>query len=558
MVSVSLDAHTSIKALKYLARCLSASACLGFRLTVSIRCSSAALRGRLGRQLLARAESVALVGTEARLVEVEIDVSTGVPRFTTVGLPTKTVREAEQRVHSALLSSGLQWPKQRIVANLAPGELRKDGTHFDLSIALGVLAADGRLEAVALRGWVILGELALDGSVRPVRGVLAASLAARAANRRGLICPAPNAREAALVGGLEVVPVSNLKDCKAWLEGTWAPGPIPAAEPNQPPPHDDLAEVRGHGLARRALEVAAAGGHNLLMVGPPGSGKSMLAHRLPGILPPLSDSQSLEVTRIYSVGGLLMNGPVLIRDRPFRSPHHHLSLAGLIGGGAGVAGPGEISYAHHGVLFLDELPLYRRDVLESLRAPLEDKVVHIARSGGAISFPCNFCLVGAMNPCPCGFLGDGTRPCSCTAAELHRYRFRISGPLLDRFDLKVDMQRLDKHQLLSADPSESSRVVRRRVEAARTVQARRAGWDGLTNASAPKRLMDEAMALSSGGRALLGSAVDELSLSGRGVNRISRVGRTIADLDDSITVEERHVAEALVLRMFDARSEAVA
>jgi magnesium chelatase family protein len=508
--------------------------------------------------LHARTESVALVGTEARLIEVEVDVSVGVPRFTTVGMPTKTVREAEQRVHSALLSSGLAWPKQRIVANLAPGELRKDGTHFDLPIALGLLAADGRLDADALQGWVMVGELALDGGVRPVRGVLAAAMAGRTAGRRGLICPARNAPEAALVEGLEIVAVSSLIECKDWLEGTWSPPPVATAGAVSAQPVDELAEVKGHGLARRAVEVAAAGGHNLLMVGPPGSGKSMLAHRLPGILPSLSVEESLEVTRVYSVGGLLMERAVLIRERPFRSPHHHISLAGLIGGGSGVAGPGEISYAHHGVLFLDELPLYRRDVLESLRAPLEDKAVHIARSGGAISFPCNFCLVAAMNPCPCGYLGDGARPCRCTAAELQRYRSRISGPLLDRFDIKVDMQRLDKHQLLSLEPSESSESVRRRVEAARSVQAERPGWARYTNASAPKKLVDDALAMSAAARALLSTAVDELSLSGRGVNRVSRVARTVADLEGMETVEEQHIAHALLLRMFDGRSDVAA
>jgi magnesium chelatase family protein len=284
----------------------------------------------------------------------------------------------------------------------------------------------------------------------------------------------------------------------------------------------------------------------------------MLAHRLPGILPSLSVEESLEVTRVYSVGGLLMERAVLIRARPFRSPHHHVSLAGLIGGGSGIAGPGEISFAHHGVLFLDELPLYRRDVLESLRAPLEDKVVHIARSGGAISFPCNFCLVAAMNPCPCGYLGDGSRPCRCTAAELQRYRARISGPLLDRFDIKVDMQRLDRYQLMSLEPSEASGVVRRRVEAARSIQAGREGWARHTNASAPKKLLDSAVAMSAGARALLSSAVDELSLSGRGVDRVARVARTIADLEGVDTVEESHIAEALLLRMFDGRSDVAA
>jgi magnesium chelatase family protein len=290
-----------------------------------------------------------------------------------------------------------------------------------------------------------------------------------------------------------------------------------------------------------------------LMVGPPGSGKSMLAHRLPGILPPLSMEQSLEVTRIYSVGGLLIARASLIRTRPFRSPHHHISLAGLIGGGSGLARPGEVSYAHHGVLFLDELPLYRREALESIRAPIEDKVVHIARSGGAISYPCSFCLVAAMNPCPCGYLGDRLHACRCTAAELQRYRSRISGPLLDRFDIKIDMQRLDKHQLMSLTPSECSAAVRARVELARNIQSERDGWGGHTNASVAKALLDHALALTGGARELLSKAVDELSLSGRGVNRVARVARTIADLGASEEVGEEHIGEALMLRMFDGR-----
>ena len=503
--------------------------------------------------MLAHTQSIALVGTEGRLVDVEVDVSPGVPRFTTVGLPTKSVREAEQRVHSALLASKQSWPKQRIVANLAPGELRKDGTHFDLPIALAVLAADERLDGARLREWVAIGELALDGRIRPVRGVLAAAIASKKAGRRGLICPAQNAPEAALVDGLEIIAVTSLTECLDWVRGLWrAPVNLPA--PVQCEMWvEDLAEVKGHAGARRAIEIAAAGGHNLLMVGPPGSGKSMLAHRLPGILPPLSSDQSLEVTRVYSVGGLLLPPASLITARPFRSPHHHISLAGLIGGGSGLAGPGEVSYAHHGVLFLDELPLYRREALESLRAPLEDKVVHIARSGGAVCFPCNFCLVAAMNPCPCGYLGDSRLACSCSGSELQRYRARVSGPLLDRIDIKIDMQRLDKEQLLNLAPSESSEPVRVRVENCRRIQSERKGWEGATNASVSKKLLDENLSLDVRARELLSSAVDELALSGRGVNRVCRVARTIADLAGADLIEEDHLAESLVLRVFDRR-----
>ncbi len=488
-------------------------------------------------------------GVEAVLVEVQCDVSPGIPGLSIVGLPDKEVTEARERIRSALKNSGLPFPDLRITVNLAPADLRKEGAGLDLALAVAVLGAAGEIPQERLLGCVFLGELSLNGELRPVRGVLPVALAAREAGIERMLVSIDSAPEAALVKGLSVYPIPDLRTAYAFLTGAQEIRPLPHRIPEAGGPRTwlDLALVKGQLHARRALEIAAAGGHNLIMVGPPGTGKSLLARCLPGILPPLSLEEALEVTRIYSVAGLLPQGVSLLRERPFRAPHHTISYAGMVGGGAGIPTPGEITLAHHGVLFLDELPEFDRKVLETLRQPLEDRRITITRAGVSVTFPASFTLVGAMNPCPCGYLGDSQRPCRCRPHEIQRYWRKLSGPFLDRIDLFVRVPRLSREELLGEGDGEPSEVVRERVRAARERQRERFGAP-LTNSEMNLKEVKRHCVLSREARNLLARAIDHYGLSARAYARILKVSLTIADLEEADIIRPEHIAEALQYR----------